>query len=157
MQGPSFSYLFDRTPLHLLLIATCLLLVTPSFGATISGQVFSVSQGDRLTLFVDPGKYRDVQLVGIEAPAPDLMAGRIAKRYLHNFLAGKFVTIEYHALTSKAVILGTVLHGGADMNLRMLEVGLARVKPDQNLAVETLQRYRQAQQRAQKMGLGIWK
>jgi endonuclease YncB( thermonuclease family) len=71
-------------------------------------------------------------------------------------LAGKFVTVNYQSMTPQGEINGTVLHGGSDINLRMLETGLVRIT-GQAVPPEIPQSYRTAERRAQERHLGMWK
>lgn len=81
---------------------------------------------------------------------------RISRRHLHMLLAGKFVSVVYQTITPTGDILGQVFHGGSDINLRMLEAGMARVHSEKKLPPELLLQYRNAQREAQRRRLGLW-
>ena len=136
-------------------VYSLLLSETPD-AAALSGQVFSVESGDRIILKTAEGQLRPGILLGIEAPLMNTPAGKTARRFLHGLTAGKYLSVDFHALTPRAEILGTLLHGGADINLRLIESGLVRLSADSSLKPERRRTYRQAQQQAQKHFLGIW-
>ncbi|MEN8179041.1 MAG: thermonuclease family protein [Pseudomonadota bacterium] len=81
---------------------------------------------------------------------------RISRRHLHMLLAGKFITVIYRTLTPRGNILGQVLHGGVDINLRMIEAGMARVYPEGRLSPGVLLQYHNAERSAQARKLGLW-
>jgi endonuclease YncB( thermonuclease family) len=60
-------------------------------------------------------------------------------------------------LTQEGALHGRVLHGGADINQHMLEIGLLHFKRDQNLPEAILARYAKSQYTAQQRKLGLWK
>jgi len=145
-------------------LRTCLFLAVmfylinpqPIRAASLSGQVLSVQSGNRISLSLNSGAHKNVQLLGLKNPQSDAGLERASRRHLHMLIAGRFVSVVYRTLTPKGVILGQVLHGGADINLRMLEAGMARLNPDKKLPQKDLLKYHEAQRRAQIRQLGIW-
>lgn len=133
-----------------------LMLSLPVQSATLDGRVFAVQNGNQITISMESGKFRNVILMGVAVPDTGSSAGRNAKRQLHSLLAGQVVTIEYRTLTPRGVIIGTVYRGGADMNLRLIQSGLARAKSERGLDREMLDRYRTAEQQARQRRLGLW-
>ncbi len=140
----------------LVLSALLLMLSLPTQSAMLDGRVFAVLNGNQITVSTDDGKFRNVILKGIAVPDIGSSAGRDAKRQLHSQLAGQVVTIEYRTLNPLGVIIGTVYHGGADMNLRLIQSGLARAKSEQGLDREMFDHYRTAEQQARQRRLGLW-
>jgi endonuclease YncB( thermonuclease family) len=96
-------------------------------------------------------------MAGVSPPPVGTRLAQDATKQLHMLLAGKSVEVDFNTLTASADILGRVLHGGRDINLRMLEAGLLRFAPAGSLAPEIQDQYRQAEYRAQRLGLGMWK
>lgn len=133
-----------------------LMLSLPAQSASLVGRVFAVQSGSQITVSTDDGKFRNVILMGVAVPGRGSSAGRNAKRQLHSLLAGQVVTIEYRTLNPLGVIIGTVYRGGADMNLRLIQSGLARAKSEKGLDREMLDRYRTAEQQARQRHLGLW-
>ncbi len=140
----------------LVLSVLLLVLSLPIQSATIDGRVFAVLTGNQITVSTGDGKFRNVILLGVAVPDTDSSAGRDAKRQLHSLLAGQVVTIEYRTLNPLGVIIGTVYRAGANMNLRLIQSGLARAKSEQGLDREMLNRYLAAEQQARQRRLGVW-
>jgi endonuclease YncB( thermonuclease family) len=150
------------TPVHYWrsLLVTFLLsglfLINSTHAATLEGQVIEIHSGDRITVKKTNGTYREVKLVGIRIPSLDKQSAQIAKRHLGMLLAGHYISVEYTALSSRGFILGTVLHGGSDIALRMLSDGLAMVANPSRLPPSRLRQYEQAEATARMRGLGFW-
>jgi endonuclease YncB( thermonuclease family) len=125
--------------------------------ASLSGQVFSVNHGDQITVSLPSNEFRDIRLLGIESQPYHTPGGRSSRRHLQMLLASKLVTVEYHSMTPNGTILGRVLHGGIDINLRMIEAGLVRVVQHTGLDKNRLIIYLTAQNMSQQKGLGMWK
>ncbi|MES9943729.1 MAG: thermonuclease family protein [Candidatus Thiodiazotropha sp.] len=145
-----------RQPLLLTFLLVGVSLLNSCYAATAEGQVVEIRSGDRITIRLSDGSYRGVKLFGIRIPSPDKDSARIAKRHLSMLLAGRYVSVEYTTLSSRGVILGTVLHGGADISLRMLSDGLAVAANHPRLQASRLKRYKQAEATARTRGLGFW-
>jgi endonuclease YncB( thermonuclease family) len=119
--------------------------------------VFRVHSGDQIVLSSSSGQFHEIELLGIRSPPLNTYQGRLSRKYLHMLLAGKFVTIVYHRLTPQGVVLGQVLHGGVDINQRMIETGWATATPEQGMDQQLLDRYVASQEAAAQQGLGMWK
>ena len=145
-----------RQSLLLIFVLIGLAVVNSCHAATAEGQVLNILSGDHITLRLTEGSFREVKLLGIRMPYPDKDFARIAKRHLSMLLAGRYVSVEYTTLSSRGVILGTVLHGGSDIALRMLSDGLAVAANHPRLQASRLKRYKQAEATARTRGLGIW-
>ncbi|MBL3599096.1 MAG: thermonuclease family protein [gamma proteobacterium endosymbiont of Lamellibrachia anaximandri] len=139
-----------------LVLSALLTLSLPLQSATLVGRVFAVQNSNQITVSTGDGKFRNVILMGVAVPDTGSSAGRDAKRQLHSLLAGQVVTIEYRTLNPLGVIIGTVYRAGADMNLRLIQSGLARAKSEKGLGREMLDRYRTAEQQAKQRRLGLW-
>ncbi|MDJ0807559.1 MAG: thermonuclease family protein [Gammaproteobacteria bacterium] len=126
------------------------------WAVSLSGQVFSVETGNLISLTRPDGEQRSVRLIGIATPRDGQLA-RISRRHLHMLLAGKFVSVIYDTVTAKGEILGQVLHGGSDINQRMLTHGMARFSFSDKLSPELLTAYQRAQTQAQSRRQGIWR
>ncbi|MES9968781.1 MAG: thermonuclease family protein [Candidatus Thiodiazotropha sp.] len=126
------------------------------YAATAEGQVVEIASGDRITIRLSNGEYRGVKLLGIRIPNPARDSASIAKRHLSMLLAGRFISVEYTTLSPRGVILGTVLHGGSDVALRMLSDGFAVTANHPRLQPSRLKRYKQAETTARARGLGVW-
>jgi endonuclease YncB( thermonuclease family) len=126
------------------------------WSASIYGQVFAVHSGEQITLSISSNNFRKIQLSGIQAPPAGTAQGRLSRKYFSMLLAGKFVTVVYDTMTQQGLIIGQVLHGGVDMNQRMIEAGKARLHPHSGMDQQLVDRYAAAQALSQQNGLGMW-
>ncbi|MGD8588184.1 MAG: thermonuclease family protein [Chromatiales bacterium] len=132
------------------------LLSDQAWSASLTGQVFSVQSGDQITLSTSSNQFHKIKLLGIESPQVNTYQGRLSQKYLQMLLAGKFVTIVYHSLTPQGTILGQVLHGGVDMNQRMIEAGRARFITQRGMDQHMIDTYVASQESSQRKGVGMW-
>ncbi len=131
------------------------MLAHTAIAETMSGRPSRIISGDKLILTTANNQHIEIQLLGIQVPALKTKFGRAARKQLSTLVAGRPVTIEYHIRNRWGHPLGKVLLGDTDINLRLLESGLALHKPDfQPLQDNNL--YSQAMQNAKKRRLGIW-
>ncbi|MEW8508592.1 MAG: thermonuclease family protein [Candidatus Thiodiazotropha sp.] len=147
----------DRPAFKQLLPLLLILIISDNtvHAAVLEGHIMEVHSGDRVTLRLADGASREIKLSGIRIPAANKRMHRIATRHLRMLLAGRFVRVEYTTLSPSGVILGTVLHGGADIALRMLNDGLAVTERDPEQSSRQ-RRYREAEATARSRGLGFW-
>jgi len=133
-----------------------LLLLTHAVVAeTISGRPSRIITGDKLVLTTGDNQHIDIQLLGIKAPPLKSRWGRAARKQLSSLIAGRPVSVEYHIRNRWGQPLGKVLLADSDINLRLLEAGLAIHKPDfQTLIDNNL--YSQTMRKAKSLRLGIW-
>jgi endonuclease YncB( thermonuclease family) len=124
--------------------------------ASMQGQVIEILSADRITIKTSDAPPREIKLIGIRIPNVDRRARGAAKRHLGMLLAGRYISVEYTTLSSRGVILGTVLHGGSDIALRMLSDGLAMAVDHPQLQASIVRRYKQAEASARNRGLGFW-
>ncbi len=137
----------------------CLVLVlgsTSALGLTLSGRVLRVTSGDELTIIDTGNALHRVRLAGIRAPGPDQPFGKDARTHLRTLLLGRFAIVHYRHLDREKRIIGKVTYGGADVNLRQIQAGLARLQQGHGLGADDHRRYRQAEEQARGAGLGIW-
>jgi micrococcal nuclease len=140
-----------------ILVLFGMLILSPAQAADLSGQVISVPDATRIILQTDQGERLRVKLAGIQYPRNKLTGADIGKRHLHMLLAGRFVTVEVISRSPRGVILGRVLHGGADVGLQMLQAGLAETAADSAALDPALkQRYREAEREARSREMGYW-
>jgi endonuclease YncB( thermonuclease family) len=143
------KFCFITAPLLLLLFAQT------ANAETISGRPSRIISGDKLVLTTTDNQHLEVQLLGIRVPALKTKMGRAARKRLSTLVAGRPVTIVYRIRNRWGHPLGKVLLGDTDINLRLVQVGLAIHKPDfQTLKDNGL--YSQAMQSAKQHGFGIW-
>ncbi len=137
----------------------CLALVfgaTSALGLSLSGRVFRVTSGDELTIIDTGNALHTVRLAGIRAPGPDQPFGRDARTHLRTLLLGRFAIVHYRQRDSAKRIIGKVTYGGADVNLRQIQAGLARFQQGHGMGAGDQRTYRRAEEQARGAGLGIW-
>ncbi|MES9979296.1 MAG: thermonuclease family protein [Candidatus Thiodiazotropha sp. 6PLUC5] len=124
--------------------------------ASLQGRVINVFSGEQLQATISDGRLRQIKLLGIRAPVNSRRISADAKQYLHMLTAGRAISIEYRVVMANGVILGTVKHGGADIALRMLKAGMARVADEAHLDPETRRGYLAAERLARGRKVGLW-
>lgn len=137
------------------LILCSLLLATPAHTAQLDGRVLNIIAGDRLEIRATNERTYAVRLKGIESPQANTPAGRIAKKHLNMLVAGQTVSVEYSNIDRRATLIGKVMLGGSDVNLRQVTDGMAKTVPVM-LGVDDKQPYQSAEIRARHQRLGIW-
>lgn len=145
-------------PSSLRAILCCLLLVslqTAAAGESLIGRPARIISGNELVLLDNGGAMHRVRLSGIDTPPPNQPWGAAARRHLRTLVMGRSVMLFYRSTEQTQEIRGQLRHGGADINIRMLSAGLARLDPA-GLSPMDVEKYTAAEQRAQAAGLGIW-
>ncbi len=119
---------------------------------TIQGKVVRVSDGDTITI-LDEGKVENkVRLNRIDAPEKKQAFGEVSRKYLATMVAGKFVKVEWAKKDKYGRILGDVIVGEVNVNLRMVQAGLAwHFKRFDNTPI-----YAQAENEARARKVGLW-
>jgi endonuclease YncB( thermonuclease family) len=104
-----------------------------------------------------------VSLVAIDAPEiskntrwPGQPFSRQAKRYLSDLILNKSVSIERFRNNSSNHIIGEVYLGTRNINLKMVEEGLARVYSKKLPKEFNIMPYEKAEKKAKDAGKGIW-
>ena len=121
-----------------------------------SGRPTQLLSGDRLIFLTEKGTRYRVKLLGIEAPPPKKALGAQAQRYLGSLIMGRFLTLKRGSIDAEGFLVGKLSHGGADVNIRLIQAGLAVHDPLGQTEAD-LVRYADAQRKAQALRLGIWK
>ncbi len=125
----------------------------------LSGVVQRVIDGDTLVLWDATQTKRTLRLAGIDAPESRMPYGQQAKAYLAELVLG----YEVVAITGKQDRYGrsiaTLKVDGNDVNLAMIQAGLAwhYTKYAKEQPIEEAARYAAAQQSARAQGLGLWR
>ena len=131
-----------------------------SFGEEF--KVVDVYDGDTIKV-VENGKKITTRLVGIDAPeisrikhVPGQPFCLKAKEYLSNLVLNKVVSIKFYGKDDSGNLLGEIFVEKANVNIEMLNAGLAEVyrgMPPHNLEISA---YRHAEKRAKEAVKGIW-
>jgi micrococcal nuclease len=132
--------------------------------SSVAGQfkVVQVYDGDTIKV-IDNGKEVTIRLVGIDAPEISKKKHRPgqpfclkAKEYLSTLVLNKVVNIKFYGKDESGKSLGEIFAEKVNINIEMINAGLAEVYrgiPAQNLEITT---YREAERKAKESIKGIW-
>lgn len=118
---------------------------------TLQCKVIGISDGDTLTCLKDC-KAIKVRLLNIDAPESGQAFGKNAKQFLSSLVFKKYVTLKSTGYDQYHRLLATVYSGNTNVNLKMVQQGLAWA-----YHYQTQEIYQQAQQTAKKQQIGLWK
>ena len=154
------------TSVHRTLLAAVILILVlflPSLSTAGQYQAYRVVDGD--TFIVKHGDVKlTIRLVGIDAPEASTSKhrdgqpfSRQSTQYLAGLVLNKTVDVKSYGADRNGRTLGEVfLLNGKNINVEMIQVGLAecyRGKPAMGLDMAP---YRQAEEEARKAGRGMW-
>jgi endonuclease YncB( thermonuclease family) len=91
----------------------------------LSGRIVRVADGDTVTVLDRAKVQHRVRLAGIDAPERAQPYGARAKDHLAALVAGRQVVVEWQKQDRYGRIVGKVLLSGRDINLAMIDAGLA--------------------------------
>lgn len=145
----------------LFLIFALFLMPCPSLAGQY--QVYRIVNGD--TFIVKHGSVKlTIRLIGIDAP--EMSTGRHqvgqpfsleAEQHLSKLILGKTVDVKSYGVDRNGRTLGEVfLLNGRNVNLEMLQAGLAEVYREKQAAALDMRPYRQAEEEARKAKRGVW-
>jgi endonuclease YncB( thermonuclease family) len=143
-----------RWPLAIL--ALTLFAVQYASGASLTGKVIEVNDGDELTIFNLNRPVR-IRLIGIDAPEQDQAFGAAAKQHLSDLVLEKVVVVEYSGIGSHSSLIGRVLLNALDINAQMVRDGAAWFYPDLSRLNDTQREiYYQSELAARGEKRGLW-
>ena len=90
----------------------------------LAGQVVRVVDGDTIVLKVADAQHR-VHLAGIDAPEKNQAWGESSTHELRRQIAGRHVVFGWRKRDRSERLIGVVRLAGRDMNLHMIDLGLA--------------------------------
>lgn len=126
---------------------------------TLVGRVVGVADGDTVTVLDEQRQQHKIRLTGIDAPEKGQAFGHRSKESLSDAVFGKTVAIEWNKLDRYGRIVGKIVVDARDVNLSQVEAGLAwwyqKYSAEQSVADQQL--YAQAEERAKRERLGLWK
>jgi endonuclease YncB( thermonuclease family) len=101
-------------------------LLTPlAWGHELTGLVVHVADGDTITVLDSAKEQQKIRLLGIDAPEKKQAFGTKAKDAMAERVSGETVTVFWKHRDRYGRILGKVVLGTRDIDLEMVEVGLA--------------------------------
>jgi endonuclease YncB( thermonuclease family) len=145
-----------------LFASVLLLLLLQATGHTapliLKGRIVWVADGDTVTLLDERKTLHKIRLAGIDAPETAMPYGRQATLHLASLVLGKHVDAATYKQDRYGRTVATLLLGAQDINLAMIQAGLAwhykRYAKEQPAA--EAQAYAQAEVLAQTNNLALW-
>ena len=129
------------------------LFVSQVFAATVTGKVTKVLDGDTVDILVADALPTRIRLAQIDAPEKSQEFGLEARQTLSDLVLGKEVSVDFEKRDGYGRVIGLVKLNGVDVNLLMVQVGLAWVY----LEFSHNQEYVEAEDSAKEKKLGLWK
>ena len=130
-----------------------------TFSDLLMGRIVGISDGDTVTL-LDANHWRyKIRLTGIDAPEKKMSFGQRSKEHLSDLIFGKDVQVETEKLDRFGRTLGKILLNRNDINLAMINAGLAwhykKYQSDQSRSDRML--YAHAEDQARQQRTGLWR
>ena len=91
----------------------------------LQGRVVRVADGDTVTVLDQAKVQHRIRLAGIDAPERGQPCGERAKDHLSSVVAGRQVVVAWDKRDRYGRMVGKVLLDGRDVNLAMVQAGLA--------------------------------
>jgi endonuclease YncB( thermonuclease family) len=144
-----------------LLIFALFLLPCPSLAGQY--EVYRVVNGD--TFIVKQGSVKlTIRLIGIDAPEMSTRLHQLgqpfsleAEQHLSKLILGKTVDVKSYGADRNGRTLGEVfLLSGRNVNIEMVQAGLAEVYREKQAVGLSMEPYRQAEEEARKAKRGMW-
>ena len=126
---------------------------------TLPGRIVGVTDGDTVTLLDAQDAQHKIRLAGIDAPESRMPYGQQAKAHLAALVFGQDVVAIARKKDRYGRTIATLMLGQKDVNLSMVEVGLAwhyKHYAKEQPAAEA-RAYAQAEVQAKDCGLGLWR
>jgi endonuclease YncB( thermonuclease family) len=149
------------TPLFRSALAICLALslqaVTAAHAEVITGRIVGISDGDTVTLLDTFKRQYKIRLTGIDAPEKKMPFGQRSKEHLSDLIFSKDVQVETEKLDRYGRTLGKIVFDRKDINLAMINAGLAwhykKYQQEQSASDRLLYSHGEEQARFQRTGL----
>jgi endonuclease YncB( thermonuclease family) len=127
------------------------------------GTVTRVADGDTVTVITANHTKLRIRMFGIDAPEtakgtkfPGQPYGKDAEAYLKQLVDGKRVTVEIYQVDRYQRLLSTIFLDGKDINLAMIEVGLAEIYRGPESGNPYTPQYQAAEAAAKQARRGMW-
>lgn len=136
-----------------------LLLAATAYGATPTGRVVGITDGDTITALIPRNAQYRIRLAGIDAPEHNQAFGARSKQNLSRLVYGKNVTLDCGKAESYGrLICKVTLHDGKDACLAQIKAGLAwNYKQFQNEQTPQDRKvYAAAEDAAREAHIGLW-
>lgn len=125
----------------------------------LQGRIVWVADGDTVTLLDEQQTLHKIRLAGIDAPETAMPYGRQATMHLVSLVLGKHVDAATYKQDRYGRTVATLMFGQQDVNLAMIQAGLAwhykRYAKEQPAA--EAKAYAQAEELARNKSLALWR
>ena len=118
----------------------------------ITGTVVSVADGDTIAIVDAHKQQHRIRLARIDAPERRQAYGTKSKQFLASLIYRQDVKIEYHKRDKYGRILGVVFLGASEINLLMVQQGMAW----HYSYYDNTERYIVAEREARQQKIGLW-
>ena len=135
-----------------------LLWANSGVAATLEGIVVGITDGDTITVLDNTRKQHKVRLAGIDAPEAHQDFGQRSRQYLASLVFQQKVAVEWSKHDRYGRIVGKVMLEGNDVNLKLVEAGLAwfyRQYAHEQSPSDAM-RYADAENEAKEKHIGVW-
>ena len=124
----------------------------------LQGRIVRVTDGDTVTLLDELQTQHKIRLAGIDAPESAMAYGLHATLYLVSLVLGKTVEAVTYKQDRYGRTVATLMFGEQDINLSMIQVGLAwhYKKYAGEQPAEEARTYAQAEVLARTKNLALW-
>jgi endonuclease YncB( thermonuclease family) len=131
----------------------------PVHAEILTGTIVGISDGDTATLLDANQRQYKIRLTGIDAPEKKMPFGQRSKEHLSDLIFSRDVQVETEKLDRYGRTLGKILFDRKDINLAMINAGLAwhykKYQNDQSRSDRLL--YAHAEDQARKQRIGLWR
>jgi endonuclease YncB( thermonuclease family) len=128
-------------------------------GAELTGRVIGVRDGDTIDVLTPANERVRVRLAGIDAPEMGQAYGNVAKRALSALAHDRIARVEWSKTDDYGRVVGKVRVHGVDVNLQLVERGLAwhyKAYAGEQSAADR-KRYAAAEAAARAHRAGLWR
>jgi endonuclease YncB( thermonuclease family) len=140
-------------------LATVLMLFSEGvFALTLVGEVVAVADGDTVTVLDSGKRQHRVRLAGIDAPEKRQAFGNSSRQALASMVFRQRVVVESQKVDRYGRLIGKVFLGNVDVNLALLNLGLAWHYKDyqSEQSAEDRLSYSKAESVARRGEVGLW-
>ena len=120
---------------------------------TLQGKVVRVADGDTITILDSTNVQNKVRLNKIDAPEKSQAFGEVSRKHLASMVAGNVVKVEWAKKDKYGRILGDISIGTTNVNLRMVQDGLAW----HYKRFDNTKEFAQAEIEARAKKIGLWR
>lgn len=135
-----------------------LLNFSPVYADTLTGLVVGVADGDTISVLDNTNTQHKIRLMGIDAPEKRQAFGNVSKNALSDLVYKKQIIVEYNKTDRYQRLIGKVLINDRDINLEMVNLGLAWhfVKYQKEQTPDDRVLYSQAEKDSRLLRRGLW-